>query len=372
MRRRDFIAAGAAAAAAGAIRPQALLATVPPASKPLRILFLGGTGFIGPHQVGYAIKRGHQVTLFNRGRTNAALFPEAEKLEGDRNGKLDALKGKTWDAVIDNSGYVPRHVRDSAQLLSQAAGQYLFVSTAGIYQAFTDGSWPKDGTGEDAPKWQLAEPGSEDVGKYYGPLKWLCEQEVAKAFPKTATVVRPGLIVGPGDPTDRFTYWPIRVAKGGEMVAPGSASDPILYIDARDLGIFCVHLLETHTAGTYNLIGPKGTLTMGELLDTSQKVTQSSPTLTWVPGSFLEAQGVHYYGLFPWLDPKGKGWGGSHFKRDRAFAAGLTFRPLGDTVRDTVEWFRTLPAERQAKMVGGLQPEQEAKILAAWRASKSG
>jgi 2'-hydroxyisoflavone reductase len=150
------------------------------------------------------------------------------------------------------------------------------------------------------------------------------------------------------------------------MLAPDSAADPILYIDARDLGIFCVHLVESKTYGTYNLVGPEGTLTMGELLDSCKRVTKSSPTLTWVPGKFLEGQGVDQYGLFPWLDPKGKGWGGSHLKRDRAFAAGLTFRPLDDTIRDTVEWFRTLPVERQAKMAGELEPEQEAKILAAW------
>jgi 2'-hydroxyisoflavone reductase len=368
MRRRDFIATSAAAAAAGLLLEPRWLHAIGPAPKPLRILFLGGTGFIGPHQVEYAIKRGHQVTLFNRGKTHPGLFPGAEKLEGDRDGKLDALKGKTWDAVIDNSGYVPRHVRDSAQLLAKAVDQYLFVSTVGIYQAFEDGSWPKDGLDENGAKATLPEPNSENVGKYYGPLKWLCEQEVTKAFPKTATIVRPGLISGPGDPTDRFTYWPIRYAKGGEMVAPGSAADPILYIDARDLGIFCVHLVETKTNGTYNLLGPKGTLTMGELLDSCKRVTKASTTLTWVPGSFLEAQGVNKFGLFPWLDPQGSGAGGSHISRDRAFAAGLTFRPLDETVRDTVEWFRTLPAERQAKMVGGLQPDQEAKILAAWHA----
>jgi 2'-hydroxyisoflavone reductase len=371
MRRRDFIASSAAAAAAGLILKPHWLGAVTPAPKPLRILFLGGTGFIGPHQVEYAIKRGHKVTLFNRGKTHPGLFPEAEKLEGDRDGKLDALKGKTWDAVIDNSGYVPRVVRDSAQLLAKAGvQQYLFISTVGIYQAFEDGSWPKDGLGEDGAKAPLPEPNSEEVGKYYGPLKWLCEQEVLKAFPNGTTVVRPGLISGPGDPTDRFTYWPIRFAKGGEMLAPGSPSDPVLYIDARDLGIFCVHLVEQHTTGTFNLLGPKGTLTMGELLDSCRKVTKASTTLTWVPGSFLVDQGVHPFGLFPWLDPHGQGWGGSHIKRDRAFAAGLTFRPLDDTVRDTIEWFHTLPAARQAKMVGGLQPDQEAKILAAWKEKK--
>ena len=365
MDRRDFIATSAVATAGLWLEPRWLRA-VAPAPKPLRILFLGGTGFIGPHQVEYAIKRGHHVTLFNRGKTAPGLFPEAEKLEGDRDGKLDSLKGKTWDAVIDNSGYVPRVVRDSAQLLAKAVEQYLFVSTVGIYQAFEDGSWPKDGLDENGPKAALPEAKSEDVRKYYGPLKWLCEQEVAKAFPKTATVVRPGLISGPGDPTDRFTYWPIRFAKGGEMVAPGSPSDPILYIDARDLGIFCVHLIESKIYGTYNLLGPKGTLTMGELLDSCKRVTKASPTLTWVPGSFLEAQGVNQFGLFPWLDPKGKGWGGSHLKRDRAFAAGLTFRPLDDTVRDTVEWFRKESAKRQAEMKWEIEPDQEAKILAAW------
>jgi 2'-hydroxyisoflavone reductase len=371
MRRRRFIAAGAAAAAAGFLLKPRWLGAVPPAPKPLRILFLGGTGFIGPHQVEYAIKRGHKVTLFNRGKTHPGLFPEAEKLEGDRDGKLQALEGKTWDAVIDNSGYVPRHVRDSAQLLAKSVKQYVFVSTLGIYKAFEDGSWPKGGLDESAPKAELPEPNSEEVGKYYGPLKWLCEQEVMKAFPKTGTVVRPGLISGPGDPTDRFTYWPIRYEKGGEMLAPGSPSDPILYIDARDLGIFCVHLIETNTAGTYNLVGPKGTLTMGELLESCKRATKQSTQLTWVPGSFLEAQGVHPFGLFPWLDPNGKGAGGSLVRRDRAFAAGLTFRPVDETVRDTIEWFHTLPAERQAKMVGGLKPEQEAKILAAWHEKKS-
>jgi 2'-hydroxyisoflavone reductase len=333
----------------------------------MKILFLGGTGFIGPYQVEAAIARGHQVTLFNRGKSNPGLFPTAEKLEGDRDGKLDALKGKTWDAVIDNSGYVPRHVRDSAQLLKGKVGQYLFISTCGIYQAFYDGSWPKDGTGEDAPKAPLPEAGSENVNKYYGPLKVLCEQEVEKAFPNGATLVRPGLIVGPNDPTDRFTYFPVRVDRGGEVMAPGTPADPVLYIDARDLGAWCIHLVEQKITGAFNALGPLKTFTMADMLYGCRAVTSTPVSFTWVEGKVV-TQTVNPMGLFPWVDAKSAIQGASHFRRDKAFAAGLTFRPFAETARDTLTWFKTLPAERQAKMVGGLNAEQEAKILAAWKA----
>ncbi len=366
--RRDFLqvtAAGALGLGLGRLGPLA------PRSAPLRILFLGGTGFIGPHQVRYAQSRGHQVTLFNRGHTAPDLFPGVETLIGDRDGKLDALKGRTWDAVIDNSGYVPRVVRDSAQLLAGNVGQYLFVSTAGVYQAFYDGSWPAGGVDESSPLAPLTEPGSEEVGKYYGPLKALCEAEVRKAFPTGATVLRPGLIVGPGDPTDRFTYWVVRPAKGGEMVAPGTPKDPILYIDARDLGAFSVHLVEAKTTGTFNLFGPKGTLMMGTLLDTCLAATGRKAKLIWVDGNTLTEHGVEPVGgLFPWVAADGPAAGASHFHRERAFRAGLTFMPVTTTVRDTLTWFRTLPAERQAKLRGGLPPEKEQEILAAWHARK--
>jgi 2'-hydroxyisoflavone reductase len=315
----------------------------------MKILFLGGTGFIGPYQVETAIKRGHQVTLFNRGKTNPALFPQAERLEGDRDGKLDALKGKTWDAVIDNSGYVPRHVRDSAQLLKGKVGQYLFVSTVGIYQAFYDGSWPKDGVDESSPKAPLAEPGSEEVGKYYGPLKVLCEQEVEKAFPNASTMVRPGLIVGPGDPTDRFTYWPVRVDRGGEVMAAGTPNDPVLYIDARDLGDWCVDLVEKKTTGAFNALGPLKPFTMADMLYGCRAVTSTPVSFTWVDGAIVsEHLGPNPMGLIPWVWPKGPLAGASHFRRDRAFAAGLKFRPFAETALDTLNWFKTLPPERQA------------------------
>lgn len=334
----------------------------------MKILFLGGTGFIGPFQVEAALRRGHQVTLFNRGKSNPKLFPKAEKLQGDRDGKLDALKGRTWDAVIDNSGYVPRHVRDSAQLLKGKVGQYLFVSTLGTYQAFYDGSWPKDGVTEDSPQAPLSEPGSEDSRKHYGPLKALCEREVEHAFPDGATNVRPGLIVGPEDPTDRFTYFPVRVDKGGEMVAPGSPDDPVLYIDARDLGDWCIHLVENKITGPFNAIGPLKSFTMADMLYGCRAVTSTPVSFTWVPGEFVVKQGVNPMGLFPWVDAKGPLAGASHFRRDKAFAAGLKFRPFAETAADTLKWFKTLPAARQAKMVGGLAADMEAKILAAWKA----
>ncbi|MFN0179538.1 MAG: epimerase [Gemmatimonadales bacterium] len=333
----------------------------------MKILFLGGTGFIGPFQVEAALARGHKVTLFNRGKSDPKMFPQAEKLEGDRDGKLDALRGKTWDAVIDNSGYVPRHVRDSAQLLKGKVGQYLFISTVGTYKAFYDGSWPKEGVDESAPPMPLAEPGSEDSGKFYGPLKVLCEQEVTKAFPNAATLVRPGLIVGPRDPTDRFTYYPVRVDRGGEVLAPGTPNDPALYIDARDLGDWCIHLVEQKITGPFNALGPLKHFSIGELLYGCRAVTSTPVSFTWVDGEFVTKQMPNPMGLIPWLDPKGPLFGGSHFRRDRAFAAGLKFRPFADTARDTLTWFKTLPAERQAKLTGGLQPEQEAKILAAWK-----
>ena len=362
--RREFVQATTVAGLAAVSLDLKTLFAAP--AKPLRILFLGGTGFIGPHQVEYAIARGHTVTLFNRGKSNPNIFPGVEKLEGDRDGKLDALKGREWDAVIDNSGYVPRHVRMSAELLKGKVGQYLFVSTCGIYQAMYDGSWPAGGVHEGSPKAPLPEPGSEEVNKYYGPLKVLCEEEVSKAFPTGATLIRPGLIVGPGDPTDRFTYFPVRAAQGGEMLAPGSATDPILYTDARDLSAFCVHLLEQKTTGPFNVIGPKGTLTMGELLEACRKETKSTVRYSWVPGDFLEKNGVHPMGLFPWVSATGSAAGASHFQRSAAFGAGLKFRPVAETVRDTMTWFRTLPAERQAKLVGGLPAAKEQEVLAAW------
>ncbi len=365
--RRDFLrAASVAGGAVGlGLTPRLAAALMPaPAKRPLNILILGGTGFIGPHHVEYAIKRGHKVTLFNRGKTNPGLFPEAEKLEGDRDGKLDALKGRTWDAVIDNSGYVPRHVRDSATLLKGKVKRYLFVSTLSVFGDFSQ----KD-LDENGPLAKLPEP-SEDSKKYYGPLKALCEQEVRDAFGNGATIVRPGLIVGPGDTTDRFTYWPVRIAKGGEILSPGDPTDPVLIIDARDLCEWCVRLVEDDVGGTFNTVGPKAQLSIAEMLYGIRAVTTTPTTFTWVPTDFLEQQKVRPWADMPaWFPPKGAMAGFGSFNRSRAIAAGLTFRPLADTARDTLSWFATLPAERQAKLGAGISVERETAVLAAWHAA---
>ncbi len=351
--------------------------TVPQAPQSIRLLILGGTGFIGPHMVRYALDRGHTVTIFNRGRTNPHLFPEVEKLVGDRDGDLRSLEGREWDAVIDNSGYVPRHVRDSAQLLSNASRHYLFTSTAGVYSYWynEDGTfpaaanrWPTGGTDEDAPTAPLPEPGSEEVGKYYGSLKALCEEEVLTAFPGRSTITRPGLIVGPLDNTDRFTYFPVRIDRGGEVLALGDPTDPVQYIDARDLAGWSVRMVEARESGIYNALGPLWRFTMAEMLYGIRAVTSAAVRFTWVDAQFLADQGVGPFDLAPWVSQISNLSGAAHFRRERAFAKGLTFRPFAETVRDTLDWFKSLPEERQASPRGGLPAEREAEILSAWHA----
>ena len=367
--RRRFLETTAAAGGALAMVPRTLRAAAARAvGKPLNILVLGGTGFIGPHQVEYATSRGHKLTLFNRGKTNPGLFPNAEKLEGDRDGKLDALKGRKWDVVLDNSGYVPRHVRDSAQLLKDNVGRYLFISTLSVFADFS-----QKGLDENSPTAKLTEPGSEDNRKYYGPLKALCEQEVIQAFGDRATIVRPGLIVGPGDTTDRFTYWPVRIDRGGDVLAPGDPTEPVLIIDVRDLCEWCVRLLEDDVGGVYNAVGPKAQLSIGEMLYGIKSVTTSEAQLTFVPADFLQAQGVRPWADMPaWFPPTGPMAGFGYFSREKAIGKGLTFRPLAETAKATLDWFKTLPPERQAKLGAGIAPDKEKAVLAAWRASERG
>lgn len=336
--RRTFIASSVVA---GFLATHSLTASskVEKASKPLRILILGGTGFIGPHQIRYAITRGHKVSMFNRGKTNPGLFPEGvEHLGGDRNGKLDALKGKEWDAVIDNPSTLPRWVRDAAQLLKDSAGQYLFISTISVYK---DNSKP--GMDEDQPLHTLADPTVEEVtsGEVYGGLKALSEKEAERAFPGKTTVVRPGLIVGPGDATDRFTYWPVRLARGGEVLAPGNPTDPVQFIDARDLAEWTIRLVENRTFGTFNALGPASLLSISEMLGGIRAVLPGSHnvTLTWVPADFLDAQKVAPWSDMPvWIPPVGEYAAFGRRSNRRALAAGLTFRPLADTARATLEF----------------------------------
>lgn len=342
-----------------------------PKPKPMSILILGGTGFIGPHQVRYALARGHKVTLFNRGRRPQNWPAEVEELTGDRNtGDLKSLEGRTWDVCIDNPTTLPFWVRDAGRVLKGNVGHYLFVSTMSVY---ADNSKPGEDeaaatapyTGPDA----FAEKGPVSP-QLYGPLKAASETEARAQFGAGATtVVRPGLIVGPGDETDRFTYWPVRLSRGGEVLAPGDGSDPIEYVDARDLAEWTIRLVEQRRAGTFNAIGPAGPLTTRGLLDGVAKGVGATPAYTWIPAAWLVARQVNGWSDLPvWLPGQGPTAGFHRRSNKAAQAAGLTFRPLELTARETLAWWKTLPAERQAKPKTGLTPEREAELLAAFKA----
>ncbi|HET9598278.1 MAG TPA: NAD-dependent epimerase/dehydratase family protein [Anaeromyxobacteraceae bacterium] len=332
------------------------------AARSRRILLLGGTGFLGPAVVEPARARGHAVTIFHRGQTRPGLFPGVEELFGDRDGKLDALRGRTWDAVVDTSGYVPRVVHQSAELLAPSVDRYLFVSSTAVY---ADTSRP--GIDEAAPVATLADPASEDVPRHYGALKAVCERVVEAALPGRALSVRPGLIVGPGDPTDRFTYWPVRLSRGGEVLAPGDGSDPVQVVDVRDLGAFLVRLLEAGATGTFNVTGPASPLPTREFLAACTPAG-ASPRLVWVPVEFLEELKVSPWSDLPaWVPARGATRGFGQIASGRALSAGLSFRPLPETARDTLAWWRALPEERRGKMRAGLSPESEERVLSVWR-----
>ena len=341
--------------------------------KPLRILILGGTGFTGPFQVRYAISRGHKVTVFNRGRTHPGELPkEAEQLLGDRNGKLDALKGKTWDVVIDNPATLPVWVRDAAEILKGNAERYVYISSTAVYadtsKQNVDETAPLTKyTGADAMKETSASMRASNFA-LFGPLKAQSEAEAEKWFPGKTLVIRPGYIVGPGDESDRFTYWPVRVERGGEVLAPGSPSDPMQIIDARDLAEWTIRMVEQGTVGAYNATGPRTRLSMGKMLSDIKKTTNSDARFTWVPDEFLKAQKI--IDEFPiWTSPKGSEILYLTTNINKALSHGLTFRPLSDTTRATLEWFRRQTPDRQIKMRAGIKPQREAEVLAAWHAS---
>jgi 2'-hydroxyisoflavone reductase len=379
MKRRDFVRLGAMGALGASVvpggtllgeglEPYAALETLGGAGRSMKVLVLGGTSFLGPAQVSYLLERGHAVTLFNRGRTNPDLFPGVERLVGDRSTtELDALRGREWDAVIDNSATVPRWVRESAGLLADHAGRYLYVSSISVY---SDNSIV--GMSEDAPVHQLDDPDTEDVfGANYGGAKALCEQYARDAFGDRATVVRPGLIVGPRDGTDRFTYWPLRVDRGGEILAPGNPADPVQFIDVRDLGEFMVRLVENGTSGDFNATGPLARpLEIGEMIYGIKAVSAVPSTVTWVPAEFLAAQQVRAWQDMPaWIPPQPGMEGFSQIDVSRAVSAGMTFRPLAVTAEDTLAWTRSWSEERkEAPLRFGLSAEREAAVLAAWHA----
>jgi len=339
--------------------------------KPLRILILGGTGFTGPYQVRYALGRGHKVTVFNRGKTRPGELPEGvEQLIGDRNGQLDALKGREWDVVIDNPTSVPVWVRDVAQVLKGNVDRFVFISTISVY---ADNTKQNDESaalakyeGADAMK-ETRDSIIASEYKLYGPLKALSEQEAEKWFPDKALIIRPGLIVGPGDQTDRFTYWPVRIGRGGEVLAPGEPNDPVQFIDARDLAEWTIRMVESGETGTYNATGPATELGVGDMLGGIKTALESNATFTWADADFLEGQKVAPWSDMPvWVPPRGEEGGLSRTPIRRALEKGLTFRPLRETARDTLAWFKALPAERQAELKAGLKPEREAEVLAEW------
>lgn len=366
--RRHFVKTSAAIGLALAAGRTSLLAEK--SVKPLRILILGGTGFTGPYQVRYALSRGHKITTFNRGKTHPGELPaEVEQLVGDRNGKLDALKSRQWDVVIDNPTTLPAWVRDAAQVLKGNVDRYVFISTISVYK-----DPPPAGLDENSTldKYEGADPYKETIEavrasgyKTYGPLKVLSEREAEKWFPGKTLIIRPGLIVGPRDETDRFTYWPVRIDRGGEVMAPGNREDPVQFIDARDLAEWTIRMLENRETGIYNATGPGGPLGVAGMLDGIKGAEKSNATFTFVPYDFLKQQKVEAWSDMPvWA---GDELGLSRTKIDKALAKGLTFRPLGETARDTLAWFKSLPQDRQSKMKAGLTPEREAEVLAAWK-----
>jgi 2'-hydroxyisoflavone reductase len=375
--RRNLLQLSGAALAglAAGIQPVSGAETGAKRGKPLRILILGGTGFTGPHQVRYALSRGHQVTLFNRGKQPHEWPGAVAELIGDRNtGDLKALEGREWDVCIDNPTTLPFWVRDAGRVLHGKVKQYIFISTISVY---ADNLKPAD---ETAPV--ASYPGKDAMaetmeslhanGELYGPLKALSEKEAEIQFPGKATVIRPGLIVGPGDETDRFTYWPVRLARGGEYLAPGDGSDPVQIIDARDLAEWTIRMAETRTLGTFNATGPQHPLLMKEMLTTIAAAIHADAKAVWVSTDFLEAEKVEAWSDMPvWVPARGETAGFAKRSIRKALSAGLTFRPLNATAADTLAWFKQQPAERQAKLKAGLTPEREQQILSKWKSKSS-
>jgi 2'-hydroxyisoflavone reductase len=358
MKRRDaFKVLGAAALSA------AIGANAEARPKPLKILILGGTGFIGPHFVQALTGKQHKVTLFNRGKRDPEVKPGIEQLLGDRNGDIAALKDRDWDIVIDNSGYTPRQVRATAELLKGHVERYIFISSIAVCADFKT-----RGLDENSPLAVLADPTTNDVtGETYGGLKVLCEQVVEENYARNATLIRPSYICGPGDHTDRFTYWPFRVSQGGDMLAPGKPGDPFQYIDVDDLSNFVVRCAEKNIGGAFNLCTEPGSVTMGSLLETSKKVTGADTSFVWASREFLEANEIfgekakgNYLPI--WQPGEGDDAGILLAKNAKAVKAGLKCRSLESTIKATLEWQKTRPEDKQ-KLKAGLSREMETELL---------
>ena len=377
--RREFLRQSALVGGAIALR----LPRRTPRPKPLDILILGGTGLTGPHQVRYALSRGHKVTVFNRGRRNDRLPEGVTELIGDRNlHQLSALEGKTWDVVIDNPTSLPFWVKDAAEVLKDHTRQYVFISTISVY----DTSKPQPGVTESSPLLEYTKGDplavtpqdfAKDVGGLYGPMKTASEREAKKWFGDRTTVIRPTLIVGPGDETFRFTYWPYRIAKGGEVLAPGDGQDHTQIIDCRDLAEWTIRMVENGTTGTFNAAGPASALTMAAQLDGVRAAVAGGRDVkfTWIPAGFLESHKVTAWGDMPtWIPRTDPDSAGMNADNRRAIAAGLTFRPLATSAIDALAWFNAAPADAQTRMLqtAGLPPDREREVLAAFHREHGG
>jgi 2'-hydroxyisoflavone reductase len=327
----------------------------------MNILILGGTKFLGRHLVDSALARGHQVTLFNRGKTNPGLFPQVETILGDREHDIDKLSGRTWDAVIDVAGYFPRIVRLAATSLERSVGRYVFISSISVYP---DSDLHKIGIDESDPVGTLKDETVEEItGETYGPLKALCEKTARDIFGDDRTlIIRPGLIVGPNDPTDRFTYWPVRVARGGEVLAPEKPEVPVQIVDVRDLSDFTIRMIEEKASGIYNATGPDYELTLGAMLAACKQVSNSDAAFTYAAVDFLNENKVEAWSDMPvWIPDNAENRGFSRINVSKAIKAGLKFRPLNDTIRDTLAWANTRPADHEWR--AGLKPEREQELL---------
>ena len=379
--RREFLVRSAAAAGAlglGIVPRITLGEEIPgaPAPKSLNILILGGTGFTGPEQVDYALSRGHRVTLFNRNKTRPDMFKgKVDQLIGDLNTDTSALKDKRFDVVIDNPTTAPAWVRNVAQYMKGNTGHYIFISTISVYP---DNATPNaDETAATTPMPDGLDPYTlerQNWGRYYGALKSRSEKDVQEDYPGKFTIIRPGLIVGRYDPSDRFTYWPVRVARGGEVLAPGRPSDVTQFIDARDLAEWTIRMAEKGPkdgGGIYNATGPRTPMPMADFLARCKDVTHSDARFTWVPWSFLQEQKVRAWRDMPIVvPPDGETAGFSRRNIDRAVAKGLTFRPVDDTISAALQWNQERSPEARAKLdsgaVAGISAQHEADVLAAW------
>ncbi len=356
--RRSFLAG---TAAAGVVLPTWR------SPAPLKVLVLGGTGFLGPHVVQAAVARGHKVTLFNRGKTNTDLFPDLEKVRGDREkGDLASLQGREFDCIVDNTGYVPAHVEATARLFAATAKHYTFISSISVYPAFGQTADELDETAAVGTVDDEKVEGIDTIRgsmPYYGPLKARCEAAAEAAMPGRVANIRPGLIVGPGDTTDRFTWWPVRVDQGGEVLAPGDQDGRVQAIDVRDLAAWMVHCFERQVVGVFNAVGFAGPVSMAEFLHACKAATCTPVSFTWGSEEFLTENKVGPWMEMPlWLPRAGR----TYAINERARTQGLTFRPLGDTIRDTLHWAKTTRGDRPFARTG-VKPDKEKALLALLR-----